>query len=154
MAYPEPWGWVVQIRDTHIVGKIFVDSNSYILEKRLKIMCDMLNIWVEKIRGSDAEQIVELYHKDALLLGTFSDIERHGKELIFNYFENLLKSKIDVELITQHEHKTDSLIVSSGLYNFKVDGKTIKARFSFVFVKTNESWKILSHHSSELPKVA
>ena len=117
-------------------------------------MCDMLSIWVKKIRGNNATQVAELYHDNGLLLGTFSDIERYGKDLILNYFENLLKSKIDVEIITQHEHKTDSLIVSSGLYNFKVEGKTIKARFSFVFVKTKKSWKILSHHSSELPKMA
>ena len=117
-------------------------------------MSEILKVWVEKIRDNNAIQVAELYHDDGLLLGTFSDIERHGKELILNYFENLLKAKIDVEIITQHEHKTDSLVVSSGLYNFKVDGKIIKARFSFVFVKTNESWKILSHHSSELPKAA
>ena len=117
-------------------------------------MNGMLKIWVEKIRGNNANHVAELYHDDGILLGTFSDIERHGKELIFNYFENLLKSKIDVEIITQHEHKTDSMILSSGFYNFIVDDNTIKARFSFVFVKTKGSWKILSHHSSELPKVA
>ena len=117
-------------------------------------MDDLLGIWVEKIRGNNANQVADLYHDDGLLLGTFSDIESHGKKLIFNYFENLLKSKIDIEIITQHEHKTDSIIVSSGFYNFKVDAKRIKARFSFVFVKTKESWKILSHHSSELPKMA
>mgnify|MGYP001279267738 CR=1 FL=1 len=117
-------------------------------------MNNMLAIWVEKIKTNNASQVTELYHDDSLLLGTFSDVERHGKELIFNYFENLLKSKIDVEIITEYEHKTDSIIVSSGFYNFKVDDKTIKARFSFVFLNTNGSWKILSHHSSELPKVA
>ena len=117
-------------------------------------MNDILNIWVEKIRGNNANQVADLYHDDGLLLGTFSDIENYGKKLIFNYFENLLKSKIDVEIITQHEHKTDTMIVSSGFYNFIVDGKTIKARFSFVFLKNKGSWKILSHHSSELPKVA
>ena len=117
-------------------------------------MSEILKVWVERIRDNNANLVTELYHDDGLLLGTFSDIERHGKELIFNYFENLLESKIDVEIITQHEYKTDTLIVNSGLYNFKVDGKIIKARFSFVFVKTNESWKILSHHSSKLPEVA
>tara|TARA_B100000287_G_scaffold87711_1_gene80315 strand:- start:503 stop:856 length:354 start_codon:yes stop_codon:yes gene_type:complete len=116
-------------------------------------MNDILKNWVEKIRNNNANQVAELYHDEGLLLGTFSDIERHGKELIFNYFENLLKSKIDVEIITKHEYKTDSIIVSSGFYNFQVDDKIIKARFSFVFLKTKESWKILSHHSSELPKV-
>ena len=115
-------------------------------------MSDVLMIWVEKIKSSKADQVAELYHEDGLLLGTFSDIERHGKELISNYFENLLKSKIDVEIITRHEYKTDSIIVSSGLYNFKVDDKIVRARFSFVFVKTKKSWKILSHHSSVLPK--
>ena len=117
-------------------------------------MKDFLQVWVEKIRSNNANQVTELYHDDGFLLGTFSDIERHGKKLIFNYFENLLKSKIDVEIITQHEHKTDSIILSSGFYNFKVDDKTIKARFSFVFLKTRGSWKILSHHSSELPRLA
>ena len=116
-------------------------------------MSEILKVWVERIRDNNANLVTELYHDDGLLLGTFSDIERHGKELIFNYFENLLKSKIDVEIITQHEHKTDTMIVSSGFYNFIVDDNTIKARFSFVFVKTKGSWKILSHHSSELPKV-
>ena len=106
---------------------------------------------LEKIRENNADQVTALYHDDGLLLGTFSGIERHGKELISNYFENLFRSKIDVKIITQHGHKTDSIIASSGLYNFLVDDKIIKARYSFVFVKTNRGWKILSHHSSELP---
>ena len=39
----------------------------------------------------------------------------------------MLRSKIDVKIITQHEHKTDSMIVSSGFYNFIVDdNKDIK----------------------------
>ena len=117
-------------------------------------MCDIVSIWVKKIRDNNADQVAELYHDDGLLLGTFSDIERHGKKLIVNYFENLLKSKIDVKIISKHEHKTASIIVSSGLYDFIINKKIIKARFSFVFVKTKGSWKILSHHSSELPKVA
>tara|TARA_Y100001970_G_scaffold261373_1_gene344453 strand:+ start:27372 stop:27716 length:345 start_codon:yes stop_codon:yes gene_type:complete len=112
----------------------------------------MLRTWVEKIRNNNVNQVVELYHDNGLLLGTFSNIERYGKELITNYFENLLKTEIDVEIVSEHEYKTDSLIVTSGLYNFKVDGEIIKARYSFVFIKTLASWKILSHHSSELPK--
>ena len=112
----------------------------------------MLKIWVEKINNNDASQIVELYHNNALLLGTFSNIERIGESLIFDYFDNLFKSNVKVKIISEYEHKTDSLMVSSGLYNFIVDEKKIKARFSFVFLKTVEGWKILSHHSSKLPK--
>ena len=112
----------------------------------------MIETWVEKIRTNDPKQVVSLYHDDGLLLGTFSDIEREGHDLILAYFENLLKSKVDVEVVTQHKHETDSIAVNSGLYNFIVDGKTVNARFSFVFIKTGDDWKILSHHSSVLPE--
>ena len=98
------------------------------------------------------KQVASLYHADGLLLGTFSDIERKGYDLILEYFENLLKAKVDVEIVTQHKHETESLVANSGLYNFIVDGKTVNARFSFVFIKTDDDWKILSHHSSVLPE--
>ncbi len=114
-------------------------------------MNDMLRMWVEKIRENNAKQVAELYHDNGLLLGTFSNIERQGKKLILDYFEDLLKSKIDVEIITEHEFEANSLIVISGFYNFKIVNDTIKARYSFVFLKIKDSWKILSHHSSVLP---
>jgi uncharacterized protein (TIGR02246 family) len=56
----------------------------------------MLETWVSKIRTNDPKQVASLYHDDGLLLGTFSDIERKGHDLILEYFENLLKSKVDV----------------------------------------------------------
>ena len=112
----------------------------------------MLETWVERIRTNDPKQVASLYHDDGLLLGTFSDIERKGSSLILEYFENLLKSNVDVEIVTQHKHETDSLVTNSGLYNFIVNGKTVNARFSFVFMKTGNDWKILSHHSSVLPE--
>ena len=115
-------------------------------------MSDFLENWVDKIRTNDPKQVVDLYYNDGLLLGTFSDKERIGPDLILEYFENLLKSKVDVEIITQHKHESEFLVTNSGLYNFIVDGKIVNARFSFVFIKTENDWKILSHHSSVLPE--
>ena len=112
----------------------------------------MLETWGNKIRTNDHKQVASLYHNDGLLLGTFSDIERKGHDLISKYFENLFKSQVDVEIVTQNKHETESLVTNSGLYNFIVDGKTVNARFSFVFIKINDDWKILSHHSSILPE--
>ena len=116
-------------------------------------MSDLLENWVDKIRTNDPTQVVHLYHDDGLLLGTFSDKERIGRNMILEYFENLLKSKVDVEIITQNKHESQSMVINSGFYNFIVDGKTINARFSFVFVKTESDLKIISHHSSVLPEV-
>jgi len=116
-------------------------------------MTSVLETWVSKIKTNDPKQVASLYHADGLLLGTFSDIERKGHDLILEYFENLLKSKVDVEIITQHDDfGSESILTNSGLYNFIVDGKTINARFSFVWKDTALGWKIVSHHSSVLPE--
>ena len=115
-------------------------------------MIDLLNSWVEKIKTNDAAQVADMYHTDGLLLGTFSNSERKGQRLILNYFENLFSSHVDVIVITKHEYKSDPISTASGLYNFEVNDSIIEARFSFVFVKSKEDWKILSHHSSVLPK--
>ena len=114
-------------------------------------MIDLLQVWVKKIKMNDATKVARLYHKNGLLLGTFSDVERKGQKLILDYFENLFTSKVDVEIITKHEFKAESTYTVSGLYNFLVNDEKIKARFSFVFFKNKEDWKILSHHSSILP---
>ena len=115
-------------------------------------MIDMLQTWIENIRSNDANKVAELYHKKGLLLGTFSNIERSGQKLILDYFNNLLKSQVDVEIVTKHEYKSETIATASGLYNFILNGQKIEARFSFVFLKTKERWKILSHHSSVLPQ--
>ena len=115
-------------------------------------MMNMLQTWIENIRSNDANKVADLYHKKGLLLGTFSNIERSGQNLILDYFNNLLKSKVDVEIITKHEYKSESIATASGLYNFILNGEKIEARFSFVFLKTKKKWKILSHHSSVLPE--
>tara|TARA_Y100000768_G_scaffold323970_1_gene260577 strand:+ start:501 stop:854 length:354 start_codon:yes stop_codon:yes gene_type:complete len=115
-------------------------------------MNDTLQNWIEKIRSNDANKVADLYHNNGLLLGTFSNIERKGQDLILDYFKNLLTSKVNIEIITKHEYKTESIATCSGLYNFIVNDKKIEARFSFVFLKTEEKWEILSHHSSILPE--
>ena len=112
----------------------------------------MLQTWVKKIRSNDANKVADLYHEKGLLLGTFSNIERIGHRSILDYFNNLLRSQVDVEIITKHEFKSESIATSSGLYNFILNDEKIEARFSFVFLKTKRKWKILSHHSSVLPE--
>ena len=115
-------------------------------------MIDILQTWIENIKSNDANKVADLYHEKGLLLGTFSNIERSGQSLILDYFNNLLRSQVDVEIITKHEYKSESIATASGLYNFILNDKKIEARFSFVFIKNKLEWKILSHHSSVLPE--
>tara|TARA_B100000949_G_scaffold58989_1_gene52148 strand:+ start:150 stop:518 length:369 start_codon:yes stop_codon:yes gene_type:complete len=116
------------------------------------IASELLQKWVGAIKSGDPKQVTNLYHDDGILLGTFSNKERVGHELILEYFENLLKSPVDVEIVSEHPHDFESAAVNSGLYNFVTNGKTINARFSFVYNKDNDEWKIVSHHSSVMPE--
>ena len=116
------------------------------------IASELLQKWISIVKGGDPKQVVNLYRDDGILLGTFSNKERVGHELILEYFENLLKSPVDVEIISEHPHVLELAVVNSGLYNFVTNGKTINARFSFVYHKDNAEWKIVSHHSSVMPE--
>jgi len=116
------------------------------------IASELLQKWVGAIKSGDPKQVVSLYRDDGILLGTFSNKERIGHDLIFEYFENLLKSPVEVQIVSEHPHVFESSAVNSGLYNFITDGKTINARFSFAYSKNDAEWKIISHHSSVLPE--
>jgi len=113
----------------------------------------LLQKWVNAIKSGDPKQVTDLYDEDAILLGTFSNKERIGHTLILEYFENLLKSPVEVEIVSEHFSTSETLSVNSGLYNFVTEGKTINARFSFVYAwRPQVEWKIVSHHSSVMPE--
>ena len=116
------------------------------------IASELLQKWVNTIKNGDPKQVANLYHENGILLGTFSPKERVGHELILEYFENLLQSPVEVEIVSEHLHVIESSAVNSGLYNFITGGKTIEARFSFAYSKNDTEWKIISHHSSVLPE--
>ena len=122
------------------------------------IASQLLHKWVSAIKGGDPNQVTDLYRDDGILLVTFSNKQRVGHELILEYFEKLLKSPVDVEIVSEHPHDFEWAAVNSGLYNFVTNGKTINARFSFVYqadVKnaiSTDMWKIISHHSSVMPE--
>jgi uncharacterized protein (TIGR02246 family) len=113
---------------------------------------ELLQKWTSAIKNGDPKQVTSLYHEDGILLGTFSPKERVGHELILEYFEGLLKSPVEVQIVSEHPHIFESSAVNSGLYNFITDGKIINARFSFTYSKNDVKWKIIAHHSSILPE--
>ena len=78
------------------------------------ITSELLQKWTDAVKGGDAKQVTELYHRNAILLGTFSNKERVGHELILEYFENLLKSPVEVRLY-QSTHLLNLLTVLSTL---------------------------------------
>ena len=113
---------------------------------------ELLQEWTSAVKSGVPKQVVSLYRDDGILLGTFSSKERVGHELILEYFENLLKSPVEVQIVSENPHVFESAAVNTGHYNFVTGGKTINARFSFVYHKSDVGWKITSHHSSVIPE--
>ena len=117
------------------------------------IASELLQKWVSAVKNGDPNQVTSLYHEDGILLGTFSNKERVGHELILEYFENLLKSPVEDQFVSEHPFvESPDCAINSGHYNFITNGKTINARFSFVYTTDGVEWKIISHHSSVMPE--
>ena len=121
-------------------------------------MKNILTTWMTLVSKQDIEGVIDLYSSDGLLLGTFSDEIRVGKEKISDYFEFFLSKKPHAKLLNNKTHiiNEESFTVS-GFYDFEVDDdnrarKIVSARFTFVFQLINNEFKIISHHSSIIPR--
>ncbi len=117
---------------------------------------DVLCAWLGAVTEKDHEKVVSCYEPDAILLGTVSPTVRQGHEAIGDYFEHFLdQESVAVEVTEQINREAGELLVSSGLYTFRIkkgeETRTIPARFTFVFRKTDDDWKIVEHHSSRAP---
>ena len=44
--------------------------------------------------------------------------------------------------------------MDNGMYEFEMgaNGNVVQARYSFVYIKDGDSWKIAHHHSSQMPE--
>ena len=120
-------------------------------------MENVLKNWIKHVSNKDLVNVVDMYAEDGVLLGTFSDVVRKGKNDIEDYFKFFLKKNPTANLVQKETHIiNDNNFTVCGFYDFEVDsgdGNRVisKARFSFVFQKQNELFKILSHHSSIMP---
>ena len=120
-------------------------------------MNNALNLWINLVSSQDMAGVVNLYAEDGLLLGTFSDEIRVGKDKIREYFQFFLAKNPKASVVDSKMHVIDdNSFTVNGFYDFEVDTSSgerelAHARFTFVFRKEAESFKILSHHSSVMP---
>ena len=120
-------------------------------------MKNALKTWIDLVSIQDLEGVVDLYADDGLLLGTFSDEIRIGKDKIREYFKFFLAKNPKASIVESKKHITsDNSLTVSGFYDFEVDDSNgnrefAHARFTFVFKQKHDSFTILSHHSSVIP---
>jgi len=113
--------------------------------------------WATALASRQPATITNLYDKDAVLLATFSD-KVDGSAEIQEYFVGLTKNEGLRVTFNEQEIRTiaPNVVSNSGLYTFafEKDGKTVEvpARYTFVYRKTGDGWKIMEHHSSIRPE--
>lgn len=115
--------------------------------------------WNAALATGNAQTVAQLYTEDATLLPTLSPIVRVGREQIAEYFATDFLPKHPQGTITEsHVHRLGPRdIERSGLYTFMVDGPNgtrtaVQARYTFIYEKTRDGWKILTQHSSLSPQ--
>ena len=109
--------------------------------------------WNSALQTGDPNQVAALYESNAILLPTVSNKVRHNHEEIADYFVHFL-AKGPVGKIDESNVRTfGDIAINSGVdtFTFK-DGATVQARFTYVYRWNGQRWRIVEHHSSQMPE--
>ena len=98
------------------------------------------------LREQNLDCVTSLYHKKAILKGTFATKPTEGHEGIKKYFKKLIRDVNDVKFDKEPiMFKKQDMIFVLGKYDFILkDGQKIKATYQFVL----EDGKIMTHFSA------
>lgn len=109
--------------------------------------------WNNAIKTKEPRRVIELYAHNAVLLPTISNNVCHNHEEMEKYFTDFLTREPVGELDETNITIFNEIAMNSGLYTFSFkDGSKVQARFTFVYQWDGKSWKIIKHHSSQMPE--
>ena len=110
--------------------------------------------WNTALSTLNPDTVTALYADNAVLLPTVSNQVRHNHEEIRDYFVGFLqKSPQGVVDEFNVNILSDTHVTNSGVYTFTFgDGSKVSARFRYLYVASDDGWKILQHHSSAMPE--
>lgn len=115
--------------------------------------------WANTFNSGDPTAIARLYLDDAVLWGTVAAELLTGRPAIHGYFARACVPGAlpRVQIEQQHVRVIGEVAVNSGAYLFHVTEqgreRRLPARFSMVWRKTPQGWRLVDHHSSARPAV-
>ncbi len=117
---------------------------------------EALQQWVSTINSRQPSAVSRLYSDDAVFLPTLSQTRIHGSMNRTTYFARLLgKSGFRVDILELDLQMLADVGVCSGVYDFdyafRGNDTRLEARFSMVFQRINGVYRIVNHHSSQVP---
>jgi uncharacterized protein (TIGR02246 family) len=109
--------------------------------------------WNDSLRTLNPDKVVANYANDGVLLATVSDTPRMNPAQIRDYFVKFLKGEPQGKIDSRTVKIGCNVAQDIGTYTFKFkDGKTVHARYTYVYEWTNGNWLIAHHHSSAMPE--
>jgi hypothetical protein len=113
--------------------------------------------WRAAYDSREPARITAMYDSDAVLWGTTAKTVAATPAAIADYFKDAAKRpNARVTFGEQHNRLYGDIGVSTGYYTFTDvrDGQKVSrpARYTMVFRSRAGMWRIVSHHSSEIPK--
>ena len=113
--------------------------------------------WRAAYDSRDPARITAMYDLDAVLWGTTAKTIAATPAAIADYFKDAPKRpNARVTFGEQHNRVYGDVGVSSGYYTFSDvrDGQAVSrpARYTMVFKNRDGNWRIVSHHSSDVPR--
>ena len=100
----------------------------------------------------DPDTVAKRYSSKPCLLPTVSDIPRTDYDSIKDYFVSFLQKKPQGTILESYVTSGPDWCMDDGIYEFDLLGQKVKARYSFVYTKEGDEWKIAHHHSSQMPE--
>lgn len=115
--------------------------------------------WNEALQTKDPAVVATMYTSDASFLPTVSPEFKYGTKGAEDYFEHFLTRNPEGSIVESRVQSLDeNTLLHSGFYNFEVgpthNRSLVEGRFTFLWIKIDDKWKIAHHHSSFKPKVS
>merc|ERR1712173_74597 len=116
----------------------------------------VLESWGNCVKAKDRKAVLAHYAPGGTLWPTLSNVLRKDPNHIEDYFVHFL-AKIDGVGPVEWNEKTaqpvsDDCVMWSGIYTFHLNQGAVRARFSYLVRKVEGEWKIMHHHSSQMPE--
>lgn len=110
--------------------------------------------WNAALATGNPDAVTSLYAENAILLPTVSNRVRHNHAEIRDYFVSFL-AKQPQGVIDEANVRflADDLVINSGVYTFSFgNGDRVSARFTYLYRRVDDEWRIIEHHSSAMPE--
>ncbi len=120
-----------------------------------EVAAGLIAKWSAAFARLDADALSSLYSTHALFYGSNPTLYR-GRDGVKSYFAGLPRWKSSSVRFTDVTTSAagNDLVNMAGTANFAVDGQALTVKITWVIVRDDGDWKIVSHHvSSKAPLI-